>query len=377
MMAKRLVNSLFFTAVMVGVLGLSGCASFIALLSGNTVSVEDLEITSFEAELVPEDGFCPTGRGGLIVKAHIVDGEVEYTQGAGEGRMRWEDFEVQSVGPVTMYEEGWVEFGENPHAVLAAEEISFYIVSRHHELAPMRVDVPPRFDCTYRANLSGEAGRHGADGQSGRNGARGTSNQSSGSYAQPGGHGENGGHGGNGADGEAGRSGNDVEVFVSLVEGSDPVLLEVRVESQTSHHNFFHIVDPSGGGLEVIARGGNGGNGGNGGGGGSGGGGGTGDPAGNGGDGGSGGDGGNGADGGDGGTVTFYLSAEAEPYMGIFSADTSGGVGGSAGSAGFGGSYGTTYSGGTQGRRGERGRDGTRNGRHGRDGPPPKFVIGD
>lgn len=354
---------------------LTGCASLQAAF-GTRVSLEDTDLHRLEAALGAES-LCPGGQAPLIVTAFFDDGEYHRTRGAGEGRLGWDNFNLQIHGAVDLTDEGMVVMSNDAYAVLGADS-AILISSRYHDDEPIRVDVPSRFNCAYTVDFSGDSGRNGTNGQSGSNGNHGTGNQSSGSYAQPGGHGGDGAHGGNGTDGESGRNGDEVEVRVALVDGAAPALLDVRVASVTTGESRHYIVDPrQGGAVSIIARGGNGGKGGNGGYGGTGGSGGTGSPPGNGGNGGDGGDGGNGADGGDGGRVTFFVSASAEPYVGVLSADTSGGHGGAPGSGGPGASGGNAHSGANAGRSGTRGRDGTRAGRPGRNGPPAEIVYVD
>lgn len=353
----------------------SGCASLKSAL-GMKMSLEDQEVEKMEVELVSDDGLCPGEQSPMIVSVHLEDDEeVHKTQGAGDGRVGWDNFFIEPEG-VEVYEDGVVSMTSDAYEVLDLEAV-VYLQSLHHEDEPVKLEVPSRFDCEFDANFSGESGRDGAMGQSGSNGSHGTDQQSSGTNAGPGGRGGDGQDGRDGGHGEAGRDGHEVVAEVALVEDTERPLLEVYIESRSSDATGLFIVDPEGGSIDILARGGRGGHGGNGGSGGSGGSGGTGSPPGDGGNGGHGGDGGNGADGGNGGSITVFVDEDAEPYLDAVSADTSGGAGGQTGSGGTAGSGGNAHSGANSGQRGHSGQPGNRNGRDGSDGPRPEFVVGD
>ncbi len=355
-------------------LTVSGCASIQKAL-GLKTDLEGKPVKKLEIDLVGTTSLCPGASAPLIVTAVLDDGKRLVTEGAGDGKVTWDNYKIQTVGG-KMARGGHFVIERDPRVTLQ-QDAKVVVRSVHHPKKTVEAAVPARYDCSFTANFSGQPGRDGSDGRLGSNGTSGESNQSSGSYAEPGGHGQDGQDGGHGRDGEPGQDADDVAVYVKLAdvaEGEKP-LLKVRVESTSSNRTEVFLVDPEGGGLTVLANGGPGGNGGNGGNGGSGGGGGTGAPAGNGGNGGNGGDGGNGAAGGDAGAIKLVVDPAAKTYLKAITVENEGGPGGQPGNHGYGGSGGTTYSGGQQGQRGENGQSGTRRGRSGKPGPEPQVVF--
>ncbi|QDG51411.1 hypothetical protein FIV42_11860 [Persicimonas caeni] len=355
-------------------LSLGGCAAIQKAL-GLKTDLQDKPVKKLELDLVGTEALCPGASAPLIVTAVLDDGKRLMTEGAGQGKVTWDNYKIQTVGGQMARGGNFVIDGD-PRVTLA-KPAKIIVRSVHHPKKTVEATVPARYDCGFVANFSGQNGRNGANGRVGSSGRNGQSNQSSGSYAEPGGHGGDGQDGGHGQDGEPGQDADDVVVYVKLAEvpEGDKPLLKVRAESQTSNHVEVFLVDPEAGGLKVVANGGHGGHGGNGGSGGKGGSGGTGAPAGNGGNGGNGGDGGNGAAGGDGGAIKLVVDPAAKTYLKAITLENEGGQGGQPGTKGYGGSGGTTFSGGQQGQRGQDGRSGTRVGRDGKSGPEPQVTF--
>jgi hypothetical protein len=354
--------------------GLAGCKSMQKAL-GMKTDLEDKPVQELWLHTGDAEELCPGAQVPLTVTAILEDGQHLVSEGAGDGKVTWDNYEIHADGG-ELVRPGVFALSSDPRATLDGPA-TLLVRSKHHPDKSVEASLPARYDCTYTADFSGRNGRDGAHGEQGSSGGHGTNNQSSPSYAEPGGHGEHGQNGGHGADGEPGEDAEETEVFVALAQGDmvDGPLLEILVQSRTTDHAEIFLVDPYGGQLTVLARGGRGGHGGKGGSGGSGGSGGTGEPPGNGGDGGDGGDGGNGASGGDGAPITVVVDPAAKDYLDVLHLDNSGGPGGQPGPGGFGGSGGNAHSGGQQGRRGDNGRDGTRAGRSGRDGPEPQVLI--
>lgn len=370
-MHLRRLAVLVFIALLAPSLG--GCAAIQKAL-GLKTDLKDKPVKKLELDLVGVQALCPGASAPVVVTAVLDDGKRLVTEGAGKGKVTWDNYKIQTVGgKVTR---GHFVIDGDPRATLQ-RGAKLVVSSVHHPKKKVEATVPARYDCSFVANFSGRPGRNGADGRLGSDGTSGKSNQSSGSYAEPGGHGQDGQDGGDGRDGEPGQDADDVQVYVGLAQQPETKkpLLKVRVESVSSNHTEIFLVDPEAGGLKVLANGGRGGHGGNGGNGGRGGSGGTGAPAGNGGNGGDGGDGGNGAAGGDGGSVKLIVDPAAKTYLKAISVENRGGPGGQPGNLGYGGSGGTTYSGGQQGERGENGRSGTRRGRPGKNGPEPVVAF--
>lgn len=355
-------------------LSLGGCASIQKAL-GLKTDLKDKPVKKLEMDVVGAEALCPGGQAPIVVTAVLDDGKKLVSEGAGNGKVTWDNFKITAAGGA-VDNRGVFAMSADPRAT-RKKGAKIVVQSVHHPNKQAEATVTPRYDCSYTANFSGQPGRDGADGRMGSNGTSGKSNQSSGSYAEPGGNGQDGQDGGDGADGEPGQDADDVEVRVALAQGAEgeKPLLKVVAKSLTSNHTEIFLIDPEGGALTVLANGGRGGSGGNGGNGGSGGSGGTGAPAGNGGNGGDGGDGGNGASGGNGGHITLIVDPAAKTYLTAINLENHAGPGGNPGTQGYGGSGGNHYSGGQQGQRGEDGRSGTRAGRPGKDGPQPEVVI--
>lgn len=220
------------------------------------------------------------------------------------------------------------------------------------------------------------AGFDGLSGFSGSNGSNGFPGSES-SNGQEGQQGEN------GRDGQHGDNGRDLTVFCNVYFDSilNTSLLYVEVNEIHNQNVSKYLVNPDGGTLHIVSKGGDGGKGGNGGDGGNGGNGGDGrkytievkdtsgvkvivcyEKGGNGGSGGAGGNGGYGGEGGRGGDISIYYTASAKPFLGVIKVESipgNGGFGGSSGKGGKGGDAGSNGdSGGCNGPDGQSGENG-------------------
>jgi hypothetical protein len=216
-----------------------------------------------------------------------------------------------------------------------------------------------------------------------------------GTWGSSGSSGSTGEHGRNGQDGEPGHPGehgHDLDVYVDAYFDTiiNTTLIRVSAFDIPTQKNKYYLINPEGGSLHLLARGGDGGNGGDGGSGGAGGAGRNGEtyteeikeivitkdtagreikkeytriinrqrPGEEGGRGGDGGWGGPGAPGGNGGYVVVYHTPAAQPYLNLISIDVNGGSGGRGGTGAIGGSGGNGGSGNPSGRKGRNGRNG-------------------
>ncbi len=350
------------------------CAvSLVSLLlwSGcRTVSLEGEAVDRVEARLVSgQDTLCPREQDQMGVWVYMMDGEVEKTQGAADGRVDWDSIDVDMSG-ISVVTDDTVKLDANPFATLE-EPAVIRVASKYHEGIDHELVIPAHHGCEFRADFSGEDGRNGRAGNRGQNGSDGASRSDG-----RGGSGQSGRSGQHGEDGRDGRDAEDVEVFVDLYEHEDQRFLEVEVNGLDSGNSELFLVDPYEGTMTIQATGGRGGRGGDGGRGGRGGNGGDGYPPGNAGSGGGGGNGGSGGNGGDGGAIYVEITTDAEPYADLLRYENDRGPAGSAGDAGRGGDGGTAPDGAQSGSAGPSGHGGSR-GRSGRDGPSPEIYIVD
>ena len=317
----------------------------------------------------------------LIATAYMAGGQELVTEGAGEGKTLWADYDVR-VSPGA-YRQGQIQVPADPREI-TEHKLVVDVASVHHEGLDISVEMPVSYGGPFVANFSGNYGDSGNDGRDGNDGSDGSDHEDG-----DGQDGQDGANGGQGQDGQAGESGSDVEAFATLVTvpGLDKKMLHVEVRSLDYDRVLRYRIDPSSGQLTIKSYGGYGGSGGDGGTGGDGGDGGDGSngssdhpyegKGGNAGNGANGGDGGRGGNGGDGGRIILNLDPSAEAYKGLFTFENAGGSGGRYGSSGFwgsGGSYGQGDDLGNSGQTGSGGRDGE-SGYDGRQGPKPQVKV--
>ncbi|HEX7554446.1 MAG TPA: hypothetical protein VF378_12905 [Geothrix sp.] len=291
-------------------LTLTGCTR-IQVWLGSRVRLEKLPIISIEARQLGDPGIVPGQKVPLFVSVKGPDGKPQVTEGAGQGRVLWEDLHIAATvvgvngkGIASLSPDPRISDGKTPHLVIT--------VPSHPDLRA-ELDIPVRYDASFTSDFSGRAGWGGTNGSDGLDGSSGSSGSMDPNNPSPGGDGSDGGSGSDGTDGGPGEDALSVQVRVALRAGSRP-LLQVSVAAAGREDLF--LVDPQGGSLTVKAEGGPGGSGGKGGRGGRGGSGGSGSPSGR-----SGSDGSSGRDGWDGspgraGSITVTYDPQAKPYMG-------------------------------------------------------------
>ena len=308
------------TLAVTALFALSGCAK-IQVKMGAKVYLAKLPVASIEVSQPKGPGIGPGQRSPLVVTVTQPDGKVLKTEGAGDGKVLWEDLKVESTvvavnkkGIVSLSEDPRISDGKLPHLVIT--------VPSHPDLHA-ELDIPLRYDYKFRANFSGSSGSNGLSGSDGTSGMSGTPGSMDPEHPSAGGNGSDGGRGSDGSNGGSGENGRPVELWVALRPGPHPLLqVSVLAEGKT---RFFYLVDPHGGSLTVSSDGGSGGSGGKGGRGGRGGSGGIGTPNGS-----SGMDGSNGSDGmsgssGRGGKITVTYDPQVKPYLDAIHLSNSGG----------------------------------------------------
>lgn len=318
---------------------------------------------------------CPGESLPLEVEAQTVESEV-YRAGEGSGLVPWNEFEVKVEGPVT-FAGGLITVAADPRVIASSPGSTVSANTIYHRDVTASIPVPVHYACTYVANFEGESGQDGRNGPRGDRGRSGSMGSTFESSPEPGGDGGAGGHGGPGSHGSAGFDAAPVTVSATTIRsdatGGNP-FIQVAVSRAGETTSQLYLIDPSGGSLRILARGGRGGGGGAGGEGGDGGSGGSGLPGGYGGPGGDGSHGGNGSFGGRGAPIVLVVDPSVEPFLSVFSFDGEGGTGGRAGPAGEPGRGGNASRNGVEGPPGMPGRPGVP-GPNGPSGPPPQIVV--
>ena len=312
--SSYLGNRCFHSVLVAGLstacaLALSGCAA-VQVKLGMKVYLAKTPIASIDVTQPKGPGIGPGQSSPLVVEVTQPDGKILQTAGAGKGKVMWQDLVVTPT-VVTVNKKGVLSLPKDPRKSEGTLPHVVITVPSHPELRA-ELDIPLRYDYNFVSNFSGSPGSSGMNGTDGSSGTSGSSGSMDPNNPSPGGDGTNGGNGSDGQDGGPGGDAPPVQVQVTLMPGSHP-LLQASVAA-AGHHRLY-LVDPQGGSLTVKADGGPGGSGGRGGRGGQGGSGGMGSPSGSSGSNGS--DGRNGFDGpaGRGGLITVTYDPQVKPYL--------------------------------------------------------------
>jgi hypothetical protein len=250
-------------------LALSGCEALM-LATGQRTRLPDAPLKSVTAALPGNGALAPGGSAALSIIATTADGHQFATAGTGDGKVLADSYLfAASIAVVTT--EGVVTLPDDPR--LSEGRTPFVRVTVPGQPSLVTdLQIPVRYDVAYSAAYVGNDGEDGNSGDSGRDGRDGKAGSNS-----PGG---GGGAGSNGSDGQGGGDGApapEVHVWITLQPGAHPLL---RVRASESGRDHLFVVDPQGGSLAIVSRGGRGGDGGSGGSGGRGGRGGAGTPSG-------------------------------------------------------------------------------------------------
>jgi len=298
-------------------LAMTGCRA-IQIKLGMKVPLNTLHISAMEASLSGDPAIAPGGKSHLIVAFTGTDGKTGAaktwtTEGAGHGKILWSDLVVTGTvvavtnkGVVTLEHDPRKSDGKTGHVTVTAPSQP----GVHAEL-----DIPLRYNVSYRANYAGAPGANGMNGSDGQDGMNGSDGSLDPNNPSAGGNGGNGSDGSDGLNGWPGSDAPNVQVWLTMRPGSQ-VLVEAGVLA-AGHKERYYLIDPQGGTLTVDADGGAGGSGGKGGRGGRGGQGGMGQPPGTPGmDGHDGRDGQDGSDG-QGGQITVTYDPGAKAYLNL------------------------------------------------------------
>jgi hypothetical protein len=290
---------------------LGGCAALQVHVFKTKVYLSKVPATSMVVSLPKAPGIAPGEKLPLVVTFTTADGKTFVTEGAGDGKILWQDLNVSATvasannkGVLSLPSDPRLSEGKLPHVIITAPS---------HPDLKAELDVPIRYDRSFAAIFAGSTGSSGFDGTNGTDGTSGTMGSIDPDHPQAGGDGSDGTNGTDGQNGGNGGDGPPVLVRVTLREGSQSPLLQIAVQAEA--HTKMFLVDPQGGSLTVRSMGGDGGQGGKGGRGGRGGSGGTGSPNGR-----SGTDGSDGHDGlsgspGRGGAITVIYDPQVKPFL--------------------------------------------------------------
>jgi hypothetical protein len=300
-------------------LALVGCTS-IKVRMGMRIYLAKTPITSIAVSLPNGPGVAPGEKSPLIVTVAEPGGKVLQTEGAGHGKVLWQDLTITTT-VVTANQKGIVSLPHDPRKSEGQVGHLVITVPSHLDVRA-EIDIPVRYNYSFTSNFSGSTGSSGMSGSDGMAGSGGSSGSIDATNPSAGGSGGNGTDGSNGGDGGNGGNAPPVQIRVAIKSASHPLL---QVSVSAAGKQKLYLVDPQGGSLTVSADGGPGGAGGRGGRGGAGGSGGMGIPPGS--NGLSGADGRNGSDGspGRGGSVTVTYDPQAKPYLGTIRISNRGG----------------------------------------------------
>jgi hypothetical protein len=303
----------------ISLLALGGCTA-VKVKLGLRVRLEKLPVSSMQVSLPNGPAIAPGEKSPLIARFTQPDGKILVTEGAGKGKVLWQDIAITPT-VVTADKKGNITLAHDPRKSDGKTGHVVVTVPSHPDLHA-EFDVPITYDYNFIANFNGAAGSDGFSGTDGMAGSSGSSGSTDPNNPSAGGNGGNGTDGGNGGDGGDGGNGPPVQVRVTLRPGAHPLLqASVAAEGKTR----LYLIDPQGGALNVQDNGGPGGRGGRGGRGGAGGSGGIGTPSGSSGT--SGQDGRSGFDGspGVGGSITVTYDPSVQPYLAIIHLSNVGG----------------------------------------------------
>jgi hypothetical protein len=291
-------------------LGLSGCST-LQVWMGTRIRLEKTPVVAMKVYLPKGSVMYPGEESPLVVTVTGSDGKTIQTEGAGKGKVMWQDLRITSE-IVSVNGDGIVSMPSDPR--LSDGKLAHLTVTApSHPGIRAELEVKIRYDHSFTVDCSGRPGMDGMNGTDGSDGFSGSSSSTDIDNPSPGGDGSNGGNGGDGYDGSRGHDAQPVQVWVTLRPGDFPLLQSVVYSGDKAR---YFLIDALRGGLTVTANGGAGGAGGKGGRGGRGGRGGNGWPSGM-----SGMDGMSGLDGwagapGKGGAITLeILDPRARPYL--------------------------------------------------------------
>ena len=292
---------------------LGGCAALEVHVFQSRVYLNKVPATSMAVSFPKGPGIAPGDKLPLVVTFTTPDGTVFVTEGAGHGKILWQDLNVSATvatvnnkGVLSLASDPRLSEGKLPHVTITAPS---------HPDLKAELDVPIRYDRQFAAAFAGSSGSNGLDGTNGTDGSNGTMGSIDPDHPEAGGDGSDGTNGTDGQNGGNGDDGPPVQVRVTLRQGSEPPLLQIAVQAERKTTMF--LVDPQGGSLTVKSVGGDAGQGGKGGHGGRGGSGGVGTPNGR-----DGRDGSNGQDGfpgssGRGGLITLIYDPQVRPFLSV------------------------------------------------------------
>jgi hypothetical protein len=168
-------------------LALSGCAA-VQVKLGMKVYLAKTPITSIDVSQPKGPGIGPGQSSPLVVEVTQPDGKILQTEGAGKGKVLWQDLVVTPT-VVTVNKKGVLSLPKDPRKSEGELPHITITVPSHPELRA-ELDIPLRYDYNFVSNFSGSAGSSGLNGTDGSSGTSGSPGSMDPNNPSPGGNGK-------------------------------------------------------------------------------------------------------------------------------------------------------------------------------------------
>src|ERR1035438_2340194 len=152
-------------------LALSGCAA-VQVRLGMKVSLAKTPVASIEVTQPKGQGIGPGQKSPLVVAVTQPDGKVLQTEGAGHGKVLWQDLVVTPT-IVTVSKKGVITLPKDPRKSDGKLPTVTITVPSHPDVHT-ELDIPLRYDYAFVSNFSGASGSSGMNGMDGTDGMSGS-----------------------------------------------------------------------------------------------------------------------------------------------------------------------------------------------------------
>ena len=222
---------------------LSACAT-VQVHLGMKVYLAKTPIQSIKATLPKGPGIAPGQKSPLVVVITEPNGKVLQTEGAGHGKVLWQDIQV-TTSVVAVNKKGILSLPHDPRLSDGKDPRVTITIPSHPDIHA-ELDVPVQYNHPFTANFSGSPGFSGTNGMDGSDGTSGSMGSTDPNNPSAGGDGGNGSDGSNGSDGGPGGNAPPVQVLVAFRAGSHPLL---QISVSAAGKRKLYLVDPQGGSL--------------------------------------------------------------------------------------------------------------------------------
>ena len=261
-MQQRIRQAALVALLASAAFALGGCEA-IMVWTGARMRLDGIPLQSIAATMPGNGGLAPGAKARLSVVATTADGRTLATTGTGDGKVLLDNY-VFEGSLVAVDEDGNVSLPEDPRLTEGrTPHVRIHAVGQATPVADL--EIPIRYDIAYSATYAGRSGFDGLPGLDGMDGSDGLAGSNDPNIPSAGGDGGNGSDGGRGQDGDDGGDGPAVQVTIALQPGSADTHPLLRVHATESGADHYFIVDPDGGSLTLVSRGGAAGSGGRGG----------------------------------------------------------------------------------------------------------------